>query len=211
MVNFNELRKFSNDELKSLLAEAGIKPSRYYLKNINLVLSQLNNYVGPVNYRTIKNYIVTKDENDINSIQPGLYKDKNKEEHNFIKDLMNMELPKTRTQKTHAERTDKYKEAIKQLVDARKVIHLKDRKGKKFTFDLTALNDENKEYFNKHVGKIIIEFVKSIKFTEKWLCRYEFNTFSREKPLNANNIGSLLHHKLRLLFVWSRESYQNHI
>ena len=69
MVNFNELRKFSNDELKSLLAEAGIKPTRYYLKNINLVLSQLSNYVGPLNFRAIKNHIVTKDENDINSIQ----------------------------------------------------------------------------------------------------------------------------------------------
>ena len=75
------------------MAEAGIKPTRYYLKNINLVLSQLSNYVGPLNFRAIKNHIVTKDENDINSIQPGLYKDKNKEEHNFIKDLMNMELP----------------------------------------------------------------------------------------------------------------------
>ena len=179
MVNFSELRKFSNDEIKSLLAEVGIKPTKYYLRNINLVHSQLTNYVGPLNLRAIKNYLVTKDENDINLVRPGIYKDKNKDEHEFIKNLMNMKVPESRTQKSHDERTNKYKEAINQLVEARKVIRSKQKQGKKFTFDFSVLNKDEKEYFNKHVGKVIIEFVKSIKFTEKWICRYDFHTFSR--------------------------------
>ena len=206
MVNFSELRKFSNDEIKSLLAEVGIKPTKYYLRNINLVHSQLTNYVGPLNLRAIKNYLVTKDENDINLVRPGIYKDKNKDEHEFIKNLMNMKVPESRTQKSHDERTNKYKEAIKQLVEARKVIRSKQKQGKKFTFDFSVLNKDEKEYFNKHVGKVIIEFVKSIKFTEKWICRYDFHTFSREKPLNSNNIGSLLHQLKNNGFISNAEA-----
>ena len=206
MVNFEELQKFSSEEIKSLMKEAGINPTKYYRKNISLLLASLKNYHGPLNLRTMKNYLVTKDENDINNIQPGLYKDKDKSEHNFIKDLMNMSIPESRTQKSHDERIENYKEAIKQIVQARKVISSKQRKGKKFTFDISILNKDEKAYLNKHLGKIIIDFVKSIKFTEKWVCKYDFLTFSREKPLNANNIGSLLHQLKNNGFITNAES-----
>ena len=212
-MSFQDIKKFSSTQINKLLKAAGINPSRYFLRNVKLVCDELDGYQGPIKYRDLRRFILTRDENDINRIQPGLYKDRVNEnrEHvqnlmniqanhtepnenrEHVQNLMNMRLPPTRTKKSHQERTEPYAEAIRQLVAARKVIRSKQKHGKKFAFDFTVMDDANRNYFNNHVGAVLIEFIKSINFTQQWICTYEFETYSKNKPLNTTNIGSLLH------------------
>ena len=212
-MSFRDIKTLSSSEINRLLKAAHVTPTRYYLRNVKLVCEQVEGYQGPINYRNLRRFIITRNENDINRIQPGLYNDRVNENRDHVQDLMNiqtrntepnenrehvqnlmnMQLPPTRTKKSHQERTEPYEEAIRQLVAARKVIRSKQKHGKKFEFDFTKMDETNRAYFDNHVGAVLIEFIKSINFTQQWVCTYEFQTYSKTKPLNTTNIGSLLH------------------
>ena len=112
-----------------------------------------------------------------------------------------MQLPSTRTQQSHEERYNRYinnSEGKKQIVKALTTIaKLNDPKtDRRIEFNIAIMDRVSKEYFNKHIGDVLLKLISKITFNQSWLCYYKFKGTDekvRMKILYEGSAGQMLH------------------
>ena len=106
----------------------------------------------------------------------------------------------TKQSLSHEERKarfDKIAPAYNQIKKALTIIKSlesnKPVKDKTISFDIKALNKENKEYFNKHIGEVLIRLMNVIRLNEEWFCNYYFDDRVKAKRFHLLSAKDLLH------------------
>ena len=135
----------------------------------------------------------------------GIYKDNHKALSHEERVALTQALPNTGIYKDtvklskeeRREHFERVQEAHKQLRKALETIKLlrlgKHIEDKTIVFDIEVMNEVNKEYFNEHVGEVILKLMNVIKANEKWFCNYYFDDRVRTKKLYDLSFKDLLH------------------